>query len=135
MAESCQFDDEFESEDIDVDREEDLSRYYVFRGFDYKIIILLLLKNHDVEISLSTLKRRIKSYGVRRQRLQHRLGYGFYPNHNQRAWIFKRVQVVVLELLRETDPGGFIITQVQVTHGIVTDVVFGCCTQLCSLSP
>ena len=116
MVESCQFDDEFESEDIDVDREEDLSRYYVFRCFEYEIIILLLLKN-------MTLKRRIKSYGVRRQRLQHRLGYSFYPNHNQRAWIFKRVMVVVLELLREMDPGGFIITQVQITHGIETDVV------------
>ena len=45
MAGSCQIDDEFESEDLDVDREEDLSRFYVFRGFEYKIIILLLLKN------------------------------------------------------------------------------------------
>ena len=31
--------------------------------------------------------------------------------------------VVVLELLREMDPGGFIITQIQITHGIETDVV------------
>ena len=45
MVESCQFDDEFESKVIDVDREKDLSRCYVFRGFEYKIIILLLLKN------------------------------------------------------------------------------------------
>ena len=71
MAESCQFDDKFESEDIDVDREEDLSRYYFFRGFGYKDNVLLLLKNNDVEISLSTLKRRIKGYGLSRQRPEH----------------------------------------------------------------
>lgn len=45
MVESCQFDDEFESQDIGVDREEDLSRYYVFRGFEYKIIKNMTLKS------------------------------------------------------------------------------------------
>ena len=44
-----------------------------FRGFEYKEIILLLLKNHGIEMSLRTLKRRIKSYGLRRQQLEYNI--------------------------------------------------------------
>ena len=74
MAESCHFDDDFESEDIDEDSEEDFIRYYFFGGSEYKEIILLLLKDNDDEISLSTLKRRIiKSYGLRRQRPEYNI--------------------------------------------------------------
>ena len=48
--------------------EEGLIRYYFFRGFEYKEIRLFLFKNHGIEMSLSTLKRRIEHYGLRRQR-------------------------------------------------------------------
>ena len=40
-------DDDFELGKEDEDSEESLLRYYFFRGFEYKEIILLLLKNHD----------------------------------------------------------------------------------------
>ena len=57
--------------DAEQDSEESFIRYYFFRGFEYKEIILLLLKNHGIEMSLRTLKRRIKSYGLRRQQLEY----------------------------------------------------------------
>ena len=63
MAESVEPDDDFELGKEDEDSEESLLRYYFFRGFEYKEIILLLPKNHNIEMSLNTLKRRIKSYG------------------------------------------------------------------------
>ena len=47
MAESVEPDDDFELGKEDEDSEESLLRYYFFRGFEYKEIILLLLKNHD----------------------------------------------------------------------------------------
>lgn len=50
-----------------------MSGFYFFRGFEYKEIILLLLKNHGIEMSLRTLKRRIKSYGLRRQQLEYNI--------------------------------------------------------------
>ena len=53
-------DDIFEEDD-----KEGLIRYYFFRGFEYEEIRLFLLKNPNIEISLSTLKRRIKRYGRR----------------------------------------------------------------------
>ena len=68
MAESRDLEDgdlELPEEEED---EEGLIRYYFFRGFEYKEIRLFLFKNHGIEMSLSTLKRRIKQYGLRRQR-------------------------------------------------------------------
>ena len=59
--------------DAEKDSEESFIRYYFFRGFEYKEIILLLLKNHGIEMSLRTLKRRIKSYGLRRQQLEYNI--------------------------------------------------------------
>ena len=47
MAESVEPDDDFELGKEDEDSKESLLRYYFFRGFEYKEIILLLLKNHD----------------------------------------------------------------------------------------
>ena len=69
-----QFDDDETGEyDAEQDSEESLIRYYFFRGFEYKEIILLLLKNHGIEMSLRTLKRRIKSCGLRRQQLEYNI--------------------------------------------------------------
>ena len=68
MAESVEPDDDFELGEEDEDSEESfIIRYYYSRGLEYKEIFLLLLKNHNIEMSLSTLKRRIKSC-LRRQR-------------------------------------------------------------------
>ena len=48
------------------DNEEGLIRHYFFRGFEYEEIRVLLMKHHDIEMSLSTLKRRIKANNLRR---------------------------------------------------------------------
>ena len=51
----------------DDNDEEGLIRYYFFRGFEYEEILMFLEKHHDVKMSIRTLKRRIKSYGLRRR--------------------------------------------------------------------
>jgi hypothetical protein len=38
-----------------------------FKGFTYEEIRMFLQKNHGIEISITTLKRRIKAYGLRRR--------------------------------------------------------------------
>ena len=53
---------------FEEDDEEGLIRYYFFKGFKNEEIRLFLLRNHNIEISLITLKRRIKRYGLKRQR-------------------------------------------------------------------
>ncbi|KAK2566452.1 hypothetical protein P5673_009971 [Acropora cervicornis] len=103
--------------------EEGLIRYYFFRGFEYKEIRLFLFKYHGIEMSLSTLKRRIKQYGLRRQRPDYDIddvresiqsiinGPGCLQGYRS-AWHTlqlrgKRVPcIVVQELLREIDPDG-----------------------------
>ena len=52
---------------LDEYEERDLIRYYFFRGFKYCEIRNFLLEYHGKEMSTSTLKRRIKSYGLSRQ--------------------------------------------------------------------
>ena len=61
MAES---DDEHR--DTAEDNEEGLIRHYFFRGFEYEEVRVFLMKHHRIEMSLSTLKRRIKTYNLRR---------------------------------------------------------------------
>ena len=51
--------------------EEDIIRYYLIRGFSYEEIRRFLQKDHATEISISTLKRRIKSYGLRRKQVEY----------------------------------------------------------------
>ena len=92
-----------------------------FRGFEYKEIILLLLKNHGIEMSLRTLKRRIKSYGLRRQQPEYNIdqvrasvptiidGHGSLQEyrsvwHTLQLRGTRESRVVVKELLREMDP-------------------------------
>ena len=55
---------ELEDEYLELpeDDEESLIRYFFFRGFELEEIRLSLQKNH--EMSVSTLKRRIESYGL-----------------------------------------------------------------------
>ena len=65
MAESG----DFEDGDLGLPEEEEDEACIIFlRGFEYKEIRLFLFKNHGIEMSLSTLKRRIEQYGLRRQR-------------------------------------------------------------------
>ena len=46
---------------------EEVVRYYIFRGFTYEEIRNFLHINHGLEISITTLKRRIKAYGLKRR--------------------------------------------------------------------
>ena len=61
--------DDLGDEILEEDDEEGFMHYYFFRALhEYKEIRPLLLKNDNTEISLSTLKRRIKRYEIKRQR-------------------------------------------------------------------
>lgn len=53
------------------DDEEGLIRYHFFRGFEYEGVRLFLKENHDIQMSLRTLKRRIESFGLKRKRLDY----------------------------------------------------------------
>ena len=44
------------------DNEESLVRYY--RGLEYKEILLLLLQNHDVQMSMTMFKRRLQKIWI-----------------------------------------------------------------------
>ena len=94
-----------------------------FRGFKYEEIRLFLFKNHGVEMSLSTLKRRIKQYGLKRQRPDYDIDVvresiqsvingpgclqGYRSSWHTLQLRGKRVsRIVVQELLREIDPDG-----------------------------
>lgn len=103
--------------------EEDIIRYYFFRGFSYEEIRSFLQKNHATEMSISTLKRRIKSYGLRRKQVEYDIAQvreaiisivnGHGSLHGYRlVWHALRLigiqvpRAVVQELLREIDPEG-----------------------------
>ena len=88
-----------------------------FRGFEYQE------KKHGIEMSLRTLKRRIKSYGLRRQQPEYNIdqvrasvptiidGHGSLQEyrsvwHTLQLRGTRESRVVVQELLREMDPEG-----------------------------
>lgn len=72
MADGGRLYDLDEIEDDDED-EEGLIRYYFFKGFEYEEIRLLLYNYHDIELSLSTLKRRIRDFGLQRRNPDYNL--------------------------------------------------------------
>ena len=45
-----------------VSQEEELIRSYFYGGFKYDEIREFLEKNHDINMSIATLKRRVKAY-------------------------------------------------------------------------
>ena len=113
-------DDQVDVEQFD---EEDIIRYYFFRGFSYEEIRRFLQKDHATEISISTLKRRIKSYGLRRKQVEYDIAQvreaiiGIVNGHGslygyRSVWHALRLKgiqvprVVVQEFLREIDPEG-----------------------------
>ena len=50
-----------------VSQEEELIRSYFYGGFKYDEIREFLEKNHDINMSIATLKRRVKAYGLKRK--------------------------------------------------------------------
>ena len=51
----------------DAQEEENIIKEYFNRGFKYEEIIEFLSKNHSITMSIATLKRRLKQYGLQRK--------------------------------------------------------------------
>lgn len=126
--------DEFPSLGVDNQddefNEEEVVRYYFFRGFTYEEIRKFLQINHGHEISITTLKRRIKAYGLRRRMPDYDVGqiraaienildgYGSIQGyravwHTLQLKGLRVPRIVVQEILREIDPEG---TQLRKAH-------------------
>ena len=104
------------------DNEEGLIRYYFYRGFEYKEIVLYLSKNHGIHMSISTFKQ-VKRYSLRRQLPDYNIaearasiqsvigGPGCLQGYRS-VWHTLQLRgtriphTVVQELLRELDPEG-----------------------------
>ena len=50
----------------DLDSERDIIEYYFRRGFCYESILMFLQVNHNVKMSLRTLKRRLHDYDLKK---------------------------------------------------------------------
>ena len=72
MADDFEYDDlEEQDEEQDEDDEDNLLRYYFYRGFKHLEIIHFLSKYHDITVSHSTLKRRLRVLGLKRRRPEY----------------------------------------------------------------
>ena len=72
MADDFEYDDlEEQDEEQDEDDEDNLLRYYFYRGFKHLEIIQFLSKYHDITVSHSTLKRRLRVLGLKRRRPEY----------------------------------------------------------------
>lgn len=114
---------EEDDEEPEEDDEEGLIRYYFYRGFEYKEIVLFLSKTHGIHMSISTFKRRVKRYGLRRHLPGYNIdearasiqsiinGPGCLQGYRS-VWHTLQLRgtriprIVVQELLRELDPEG-----------------------------
>ena len=67
MAENIEEYDVDDHENLEQSSEEEIIRYYFLKGFQYKEILNFIRKYHGKQISMSTLKRRIKHFGLRRK--------------------------------------------------------------------
>ena len=125
------------SDDSDSDTElnfdeEGIITYYFNRGFEYSEILLFLVKHHNHHISYSTLLRRLRQYGLSRQK---------QPSEDELKAVRKRIEeiidgpgsmggyrtvwhtleleglrvprIVVQEIIRELDPEG---TELRKSH-------------------
>ena len=59
--------------DRDAHGEEEAIRDYFKKGFIYDEILALLDKYHGIRMSIATLKRRIKEYGLKRRNMRYDL--------------------------------------------------------------
>ena len=63
------------AEELNLDREglpnstteREIIEHYFHRGYEYKSIVLLLAKYHDIRLSERTLKRKLKDFGLKRR--------------------------------------------------------------------
>jgi hypothetical protein len=59
------------ADDANAVNEEDLIKYYFFRGYQYKEILRFLSEYHGISISKSTLQRRLKFYNISRKHAEY----------------------------------------------------------------
>ena len=59
--------------DRDAQGDEETTRDYFKKGFTYDEILALLDKYHGIRMSIATLKRRIKEYGLKRRNVRYDL--------------------------------------------------------------
>jgi len=52
-----------------LDEETQVIKHYFNEGHEYEVILCFLLEYHKIEMSLRTLKERLKSLGLRRRKL------------------------------------------------------------------
>ncbi len=100
--------------------EEEVVRYYFYRGFTYEEIRRFLKINHGLEISITTLKWCMKAYGLRRRMPDYEVGeiraaienildgYGSMQGyravwHTLQLKGLRVPRIVVQEILREID--------------------------------
>jgi len=53
----------------DMGSEEDLVKFYHSKGYTYEVILQFLRKYHGVLLSLSSLKRRLRDFGLRKREI------------------------------------------------------------------
>ena len=58
-------------DNVHENRDDELIKYYFFKGYEYTDILRFLADFHDIRMSKSTLQRRLKSYGVSRRNAQY----------------------------------------------------------------
>ena len=103
--------------------EEKLIKYYFYKGFEYKNILGLLSTYHNIGISIRTLRRRLRKYGLQRKNPEYDVnlvteevqaildGPGCIPGyrhvwHTLRLRGYQVPRIVVQLLVRELDPEG-----------------------------
>ena len=52
-------------QESDHDIEREMTEYYFHCGYENKVILDFLASHHGISMSLSTLKRRLREYGLR----------------------------------------------------------------------
>ena len=126
--ESSDHDSDFDDQTFE-ENEEEILKYYFFRGFTYEEILCFLANRHQCTISYSTLLRRLKKYGLARrgitskdsfeetfQTIQRRMrelinGPGSAMGyrsiwHNLELEGIRVPRIIVQDLLKEMDPEG-----------------------------
>ena len=103
--------------------EEDAITEYFYRGFEYTTILQFLQRFHQIEMSLSTLKRRLRTYGLQKRKAEFSedqvkniikqeiencpsslLGYRSMWNKLKRTYRINIPRDRVMEILKELDP-------------------------------
>ena len=57
-------------QESDHDIEREMTEYYFHCGYENKVILDFLASHHGISMSLSTLKRRLREYGLRRNNVE-----------------------------------------------------------------